>query len=115
MTTRTMKTLGAAALGVAFVAAAAGSASAAASPLPAVDALGAAGSVLDQLPVGSITKTLPGLGQATESTKTVLTGSGSTLPEAQKDPVGGLLGGLPTKGLPTGPVSSNALPGGLLG
>lgn len=114
-----MKTLGAAALGVAFAAAAAGSASAAAS-LPAVDALGTAGSVLDQLPVSSVTNTLPGLGQAAESTKTVLTGSHSTLPEAQKDPLGGLLGGLPTKGLagkglPTGPVSSNALPGGLLG
>ncbi|MCM2421228.1 MULTISPECIES: ATP-binding protein [unclassified Streptomyces] len=115
MTTRTMKTLGAAALGVAFAAAAAGSASAAA--LPAVDALGTVGQLAGQLPTGQVTDALPGLSTATESTKTVLTGSGSTLPEAQKDPVGGLLGGLPVGGkqLPTGPISSNALPGGLLG
>ncbi|MDJ0340485.1 hypothetical protein QMK19_10735 [Streptomyces sp. H10-C2] len=100
MTTRTMKTLGAAALGVAFVAAAAGSASAAA--LPAVDGLASATSLLGGLPLADAAKTLPVASQ--------ITGNNTATPNAQKDPVGGLLGGLPTGGLPTSGLATNSLP-----
>ncbi|NEB79032.1 ATP-binding protein [Streptomyces sp. SID14478] len=98
------KTLGVAALGVAFAAAGAGAANAA----PGVpDAAGAVGSVTSMLPVEQAAKTLPA--GAPESLAAGQNALGSTLHTAPAalpggnggDPVSGLLGGLPTKGLPT--------------
>lgn len=109
MQTRTMKTLGAAALGVAFAAAAAGTASAAESAvptLPGTDPTAVAGT-LNTLPVGQVARTLPGGTQSTAAARQALSGATSTLPLAAGKglPGGqnaGLLGGLPTGGLPLG-------------
>lgn len=90
MKTGTLKTLGTAALGVAFAATAAGTASAA-TTLPDL------GSLANQLPVGQVAKLLPGASQAAGA----VTGTLHSVPEslsAAGDK--GLLGGLPVKGLP---------------
>ncbi|MGY0018254.1 ATP-binding protein [Streptomyces sp. cg35] len=100
------KTLGVAALGVAFAAAGAGAANAA----PAVpDAAGALGSVTSGLPVEQAASALPAGGPEAVSAAQNALGSGLTAakPVVEKatdggDPVSGLLGGLPTQGLPVG-------------
>ncbi|CAM5262148.1 hypothetical protein GCM10010329_04260 [Streptomyces spiroverticillatus] len=118
------KTLGAAALGAAFVAAAAGSASAAAAPA-APDAAAALGAVSQALPVDQVASKLPAGGpEALKAGQDALGKSAMTAPQtAEKtlpqvmpagegqDPVNGLLGGLPTKGLPTGGLPTGAVPG----
>ncbi|MFD3515267.1 ATP-binding protein [Streptomyces sp. NPDC058657] len=109
------KTLGVAALGAAFAATAAGSASAA----PALpDAAGALGSVTSVLPVGQVASVLPaGSPEALAAGQAALGQITTTAPAAlsqatdKADPVGGLLGGLPTKGLPAGGLPTGALPG----
>ncbi|MCX5204630.1 ATP-binding protein [Streptomyces sp. NBC_00237] len=104
------KTLGAAALGAAFVAAAAGSASAAAAPA-APDAAATLGAVTQALPVDQVASKLPAGGHEALMAGQDALGKGAmaAVPNGEgKDPVSGLLGGLPTKGLPTG-----GLPGGL--
>ncbi|MFD9795051.1 ATP-binding protein [Streptomyces sp. NPDC059070] len=85
-----VKTLGTAAVGVAFAAAAAGSAAAA----PA-----AAG--LPELPVLSgVTKKLPmGAAESLTAGQNALGKGASAVPAGATDPVGGLLGGLPVGGL----------------
>ncbi len=112
------KTLGAAALGAAFVAAAAGTAGAAVPAAP--DAAAALGAVTQALPIGQVASQLPAGGpEALKAGQDALGKSMVTAPHtAEKalpqvmpngegqDPVKGLLGGLPTQGLPTG-----ALPG----
>ncbi|WP_199549201.1 ATP-binding protein [Streptomyces sp. N35] len=108
------KTLGVAALGAAFAAAGAGTASAA----PALpDPAQAVGAVTQDLPVGQVTKTLPGASEAVDAGQGALTNGLSTakptleksLP-ADTDPVAGLLGGLPVGGLPTGGLPTGGLP-----
>jgi hypothetical protein len=101
-----VKTLGVAALGVAFAAAGAGAANAA----PALpDAAGALGSVGSVVPVEQATSALPaGTPQAVGAAQNaVTTGVAAAQPAVAKitqggDPVSGLLGGLPTQGLPLG-------------
>ncbi|MFJ9039225.1 ATP-binding protein [Streptomyces sp. NPDC102406] len=99
------KTLGVAALGVAFAAAGAGAANAA----PALpDAAGTLGSVTSGLPLEGALSSLPAGGpQALAGAQSAL-GNGLTAaqPVVQKlteggDPVGGLMGGLPVSQLPT--------------
>lgn len=109
MQTRTKKTLATTALGLAFVAAAAGTASA--TTLPALPGTGQAGSptLLDGTPVGAASKLLPGAAESATGTQQAL-GSGTSaipgnpaglLPSGnQIGPANGLLGGLPTNGLP---------------
>ncbi|MEV1024419.1 ATP-binding protein [Streptomyces sp. NPDC050264] len=110
------KTLGVAALGVAFAAAGAGAASAAAPNLP--DAAGALNSVTAGLPLEQASSVLPAGGPEAVSAAQNALGSGLTAaqPVVEKvaqgategDPVTGLLGGLPaakslpTQGLPVG-------------
>ncbi|MEU9194922.1 hypothetical protein [Streptomyces hundungensis] len=94
------KTLGVVALGAAFAAAAAGTASAA----PALPAMGALSTVAAGTPLGTVSKVVPA------ASPEALTGQQQK--KAPTDPVGSLLGGLPT-----GPVASNltsgaGLPGG---
>ncbi|WP_372345939.1 ATP-binding protein [Streptomyces sp. KL116D] len=110
------KTLGVAALGVAFAAAGAGAANAA----PAVpDAAGALGSVTSAVPLEQAASTLPAGGPEAVSAAHNALGGGLTAaqPVVEKvaeggDPVSGLLGGLPTKGLPTQglPLAGGGLP-----
>jgi hypothetical protein len=100
------KTLGAAALGAAFVAAAAGSAAAAPA---APDAAAALGALSQALPVDQVASTLPAGGPEALKAGQDALGKGA-LGEGQ-DPVQGLLGGLPTKGLPTGGLPTGAVPG----
>ncbi len=114
------KTLGVAALGAAFAAAGAGTASAA----PALpDPAQAVGAVTQDLPLGQVTKSLPGATEAVDAGQGALTSGLSTakptieqsLP-ADTDPVAGLLGGLPvsTSTLPLGGLPVGGLPvGGL--
>lgn len=97
------KTLGVAALGVAFAAAGAGAANAAAPAVP--DAAGALGSVTSGLPVEQATSALPAGGPEAVSAAQNALGNGLTAaqPVVQKvadggDPVSGLLGGLPVAG-----------------
>ncbi len=104
MKTGTLKTLGAAALGVAFAAAAAGTASAA--PLPATDPASALDTVTSQLPVGQVSNLVPGAAQATGALQNALHTAPAALGNATG---GGLLGGLPTHGLPVGALGG-ALP-----
>jgi hypothetical protein len=102
------KTLGAAALGAAFVAAAAGSASAAPA---APDAAAALGTVTGALPVDQVTSQLPGAAQALKSGTDAL-GKGAANAPKPGDPVGGLLGGLPAgNALPTSGLPTGSLPG----
>jgi hypothetical protein len=113
MNTRTLKTAGAAALGIAFAVAAAGTASAS----PVDNPVGA-------LPVGTAAKTLPGASQSVDATKTTLGTATTMIPAttARTLPAGthGLPGGglIPVTGkgnaLPTDAVTG-ALPGGGLG
>ncbi|MEU6851020.1 ATP-binding protein [Actinacidiphila alni] len=115
MQTRTQKTLAVSALGLAFVAAAAGTASAASLPaLPITDQagslLGQAGSptVLDGTPVGAATKLVPGVADSANGAQQAVTNGSSALPgnptsllpsNNQIAPANGLLGGLPVGGL----------------
>ncbi|MFE4859326.1 hypothetical protein [Streptomyces sp. NPDC056670] len=96
------KTLGVVALGAAFAAAAAGTASA----VPSAAALGALSTVTAGTPLGTASKVLPAA-----SPEALAGGQKKT----SSDPVGSLLGGLPTDSLPTGPVASNLTSGGLTG
>lgn len=120
-----VRTLGTTALGAAFVAAAAGSAGAAVAPgLP--DAASALGVVTNAVPLGQLAGQLPpGGAEALKAgtdvlgmtTTTVPAAAGHALPQLMPagggaDPVGGLLGGLPTGGaLPTGGLPTGAVPG----
>lgn len=104
MKTGTLKTLGAAALGVAFAAAAAGTATAApmvpASPASALD------SVTGQVPLGQATNLVPGAAEATGAVKSAVGDAPKTLADG-----GGLVGGLPIGKL--GGTLPGGLPGGL--
>ncbi|MFI2208855.1 ATP-binding protein [Streptomyces sp. NPDC020141] len=128
------KTLGVAALGVAFAAAGAGAASAAPAPLP--DSATSLDTVSSVLSAQDLLTTLPGASESLTGAQGALTQSAATLPGtvqgaaqrtlapgAPTEAVTGLLGGLPvgqlTQTLPTGglPVPAGGLPvvGGLLG
>ncbi|MBY8883955.1 hypothetical protein K7472_03745 [Streptomyces sp. PTM05] len=98
MKTGTIKTLGAAALGVAFAAAAAGSASAAPAlpSVPAADPASALDALTTQLPVDQVSNLVPGAAQATDAVKGVVHNAPATLAAANG---GGLLGGLPVGNL----------------
>ncbi|MFI6058404.1 hypothetical protein [Streptomyces sp. NPDC051286] len=108
------RTLGVAALGAAFAAAAAGTASASALPVGAASALPTPklSAPLEQggAPFGSA------LGTATRSvpvqdTATKLLGSGQTkVVHDATSPLGGLLGGLPAGGVKANGLSTNGLP-----
>ncbi|MFF0090764.1 ATP-binding protein [Streptomyces canus] len=110
------KTLGVAALGAAFAATGAGAANAA----PAVpDATQALGSVSKGLPTETVTKALPGGGEAVaQAQPTLAAGLATAQPAVAKvladgpaAPVAGLLGGLPVGKLLLGGESSlNGLP-----
>ncbi|MFJ4844322.1 MULTISPECIES: ATP-binding protein [unclassified Streptomyces] len=106
MKTGTVKTLGAAALGVAFVGAAAGAASAAPSTtdmgLPQVPNLPAT-----SLPVNQVAQAVP-----LDSLAGNLPKTGSVVPGAQNTPVAvnTLLGGLPLGKLPIGQLPIGQLP-----
>lgn len=125
MKTRTLRTAGTAALGIAFAAAAAGPAAAA--------GVGGAANTVSGLPLATAAKNLPGGVQSAEATRAALgTGLGmiplataAALPALdtaplQGAPLGGPVGSdLPTSNLnglsvPTGPLAQN-LPQGLLG
>lgn len=107
MKTGTLKSIGAAALGVAFAAAAAGTASAA--PVPAASPAPALDSLTSQLPVDQVSSLVPGAAQATGALQGVLHNAPSTLGGAGG---GGLLGGLPAKGLPVGNLAGSLPLGG---
>ncbi|MFE7238402.1 hypothetical protein [Streptomyces sp. NPDC057582] len=95
------RTLGVAALGAAFAAAAAGTASASALPVDAASALPVAGSAL-----GTATQSLP-----VQDTATKLLGSGQTkVVHDATSPLGGLLGGLPAGGVKANGLSTDGLP-----
>ncbi|RII20886.1 hypothetical protein DSC45_02055 [Streptomyces sp. YIM 130001] len=102
-----VKSLGVAALGAAFAVAAGGAASAA----PALpDATGALDTVTSTLPVESAAQLLPAGGSEALAASEMAVGQAapaldqatSGLPTDAAGPVGGLLGGLPTDGLPLG-------------
>lgn len=109
MKTRTIKTLGAAALGVAFAAAAAGSANAAETAtapalptaLPAFDPSAALGQV-GHLPVEQVAHALPGGDQAAQAVRGAADTVSNAAPSITRAvPVGnvhGLLGGMPLSG-----------------
>ncbi|MFK8910192.1 ATP-binding protein [Streptomyces sp. YS-3] len=104
-----VKTLGAAAVGVAFAAAAAGTASAAPA-VAGVPELPALSGLTKTLPVEGVAKTLPkGAPQSLTAGQHAL-GKGASAPTGA-DPVGGLLGGLPTGSLPLGGAGLPALGG----
>lgn len=95
------RTLGVAALGAAFAAAAAGTASAAALPLETASGL---------LPaVGTVTGATDSLPVQDTATKLLGTGQKKTV-DGVAAPVKGLLGGLPSGGLATKGISANGLP-----
>ncbi|GGT17419.1 hypothetical protein P6B95_28610 [Streptomyces atratus] len=95
-----VRTLGVAALGAAFAAAAAGTASATVLPADAA-ALPVAGSAVE-----NATRTLPA-----QDTATKLLGTGrQKLVGDATTPVKGLIGGLPAGGLSTSGLSTNGLP-----
>jgi hypothetical protein len=94
MKTATLKTLGAAVLGVAFAAGAAGTA-AAAPVAPAADPAVALDSIAGQLPVEQVSGLVPGAAQATGTVQGVLRHAPQALGGGN-----GLLGGLPVKALP---------------
>jgi outer membrane receptor protein involved in Fe transport len=109
------KTLGVAALGAAFAAAAAGTASAA-HAVP--DLTAAPGNLSTTLPLDEVTEKLPAGAAAAPATvqdaaaaapATVQDAVERAVPSTATDPVSGLLGGLPVTG--GGPLGS--LPGGL--
>ncbi|MEW2549499.1 ATP-binding protein [Streptomyces sp. NPDC047002] len=99
------KTLGAAVLGAAFAAGAAGTASAAIGPLPDT---GKALDTVNKLPVDQVVKELPNAGNdtltATRSASTAVNEAAPPVLQAVKaaNPVGSLLGGLPVNGLQNG-------------
>ncbi|WP_418958735.1 hypothetical protein [Streptomyces tritici] len=120
------KTLGVAALGAAFAAAAAGTASAAPMTHDAAGALGAVQSLpvadnLTELPAGAADSLTAGEGALTNGAQNLPAASDSaakqiteTAPNAlAQSPVGGLLGGLPVNGLPTNSVLPAGLQSGL--
>lgn len=96
-----VRTLGVAALGAAFAAAAAGTASAAVLPTDAATTLPVAGSALE-----TATRTLP----AQDATTKILGTGRQKLVGGAAAPVKGLLGGLPAGGLKTSGLSTNGLP-----
>ncbi|MFD9488089.1 ATP-binding protein [Streptomyces sp. NPDC059991] len=99
-----VKSLGAAAVGVAFAAAAAGTASAAPA-VAGVPELPALSGLTKTLPVEGVTNKLPtGAPQALTAGQNALGKGASTLPTRGAGPVAGLLGGLPLggAGLPLG-------------
>ncbi|MDI5967372.1 hypothetical protein POF50_012495 [Streptomyces sp. SL13] len=103
MKSGTLKTLGAAALGVAFAAAAAGTASAAPA-LPANAPASALDSLTTQLPLTQVTGLVPGAAQATGALQGALHNVPAALSGGKN---AGLLGGLPLgslggSGLPLG-------------
>ncbi|MFJ5529741.1 ATP-binding protein [Streptomyces sp. NPDC093261] len=105
------KTLGVAALGAAFATAGAGVASAA----PAVpDIAGPADTATQALPLGHVAGTLPGagevLGQGQRALDTAVPTVGRAAADGPAVPVGGLLGGLPVKPLPTQGLPLNGIP-----
>jgi hypothetical protein len=108
MKTGTLKTLGTAALGVAFAAAAAGTASAAPA-LPATDPASALTAVTGQLPVEQVSNLVPGAAQATGALQGALHQAPAALGAAGGK---GLLGGLPTGGLPVGSLAGGLPLGG---
>ncbi|CQR62236.1 ATP-binding protein [Streptomyces leeuwenhoekii] len=98
------KTLGAVALGAAFAAAGAGTAG-------AVNGAPDPGQALDPitrtLPAESLTRSLPGAGEALSQGETAAEGglravqpTAQKLPQSPTDPLAGLLGGLPVNSLP---------------
>ncbi|MFB6816495.1 hypothetical protein ACFCV8_18340 [Streptomyces sp. NPDC056347] len=97
-----VRTLGVAALGAAFAAAAAGTASAAVLP---ADAVGMALPVASSA-VGTATQGLP----LQETTTKLLGTNQQKLVDGATGPVKGLLGGLPAGGVNTGGLSANGLP-----
>ncbi|MFJ6655207.1 ATP-binding protein [Streptomyces sp. NPDC091377] len=109
------KTLGVAALGVAFAAAGTGAANAA--PV-APDAGQALDTVTRTLPAENLAAALPGAGEAVHQGQNALgAGLAAAQPLAQQmlakgptQPVAGLLGGLPIKGLPTHGLPVNGIP-----
>ncbi len=127
MKTGTIKTLGAAALGVAFAAAAAGSANAAETvsapalptALPAADPAAALSRLTTQLPVDQVARAVPGGQQAADAIKGAAgTVSGVTPSLTHAVPGGtghGLLGGLPLAGNGIGNGTGTGLNGLPLG
>ncbi|MBD0745423.1 ATP-binding protein [Streptomyces sp. CBMA152] len=107
-----VKTLGAAAVGVAFAAAAAGTASAAPA-VAGVPDLPALSGLTKSLPLENVTNKLtPGAPQSLAAGQNALAKGASTLPTSGADPVSGLLGGLPAGGgLPTGALGGLPLGG----
>lgn len=109
------KTLGVAALGVAFAAAGAGAANAA----PAVpDAAQTLDGITKTLPAENVAQALPGADVALEQAQPTLSaGLTAVQPVAEKllaegptAPAAGLLGGLPLQGLPTHGLPVNGIP-----
>ncbi|MCW5251661.1 MULTISPECIES: ATP-binding protein [unclassified Streptomyces] len=113
------KTLGVAALGVAFAAAGAGAANAA-PELP--DTARTVDSVARTLPAETVSQAVPGAGRVLEQGRRI-SGTGLTaaqpvvqqlvdeqLSSGPTKPVAGLLGGLPAQGLPTHGLPVNGLP-----
>ncbi|MEV5316458.1 ATP-binding protein [Streptomyces sp. NPDC052687] len=112
------KTLGVAALGVAFAAAGAGAANAAPSLADTT------GTVLDianrTLPAENVDRTVPGASGALAQGQTVLEAGGRAaqpaaeqlLAEGPTGPAAHLLGGLPVQGLPTHGLPVNGVPVG---
>ncbi|MEV6028749.1 ATP-binding protein [Streptomyces sp. NPDC052036] len=104
------KTLGVAALGAAFAAAGAGVASAA----PAAQDIAGPDTATQALPLDNVTGALPGAGEVLGQGQRAL---GTAVPAVQRAaadgpvvPVGGLLGGLPVKPLPTQGLPLNGIP-----
>ncbi|WP_030903523.1 hypothetical protein [Streptomyces sp. NRRL F-5126] len=99
------KTLGAAVLGAAFAATAAGTASAAVGPLPDT---GKALDTVNKLPVDQVAKELPNAGTDTlTATRSAASAVNTTAPQVLQaaktaNPLGALLGGLPVNGLNKG-------------
>ncbi|MBP0457958.1 ATP-binding protein [Streptomyces montanisoli] len=99
------KTLGAAVLGAAFAATAAGTASAAIGPLPDT---GKALDTVNKLPVDQVAKELPNAGTDTlTATRSAASTVNTTAPQVLQaaraaNPLGSLLGGLPVNGLNKG-------------
>lgn len=95
------RTLGVAALGAAFAAAAAGTASATALPLDT-----AAGALPVVGALDNVTSTLP----VQDGASDLLGGNRTKDVDEAASPLAGLLGGMPTGGLTTSGLSANGLP-----
>ncbi|WP_149827744.1 ATP-binding protein [Streptomyces tailanensis] len=109
------KTLGVAALGVAFAAAGAGAANAAPGVPGAPDPSQALGTVSQALPLDNVSQTLPGatgtVDQGQRALGAGLEAAHPAVAEGPAAPVGGLLGGIPVgQTLPTEGLGANGLP-----